>query len=512
MSFSSDTLRFQPSTPWRHGDTVEVSLVSAYDDSGCTVEPINCAFIVDIMPPFITNEQPVDGSVLHISDPIISVDIVDEPAGVDPASITVSNTSVYVNGSPVSGYSLNWDGTTLQFLGLTFRSGDTVRVCINDLWDSPDYSYCPPNHIQRPYCWSFIIQMNPPSARIVLPFDGAITACDPQDVVIYIRPGDAPVDTNSILLRVNGRPYTITSPELFMQNDTTLIFRPPAGAFSNGEIIVITLEQLSDINGVSAENLPLTISYTVDLLPPALVDQYPITNANVTEPQPVIWATFFDGVSGFDPSHITIRINNEYIFNSTSPSIRISGDTVFFDPRLISFSFPDNDTVTFCVDSVMDSPDYCGPNIATYCWTFFVNYIGPTANIVLVPPGAISACDPQNIIIALFDRSGIDTNSILLNVNGVLYTIASPELSFRNDTIYFAPPAGFFINSQTVAVSLDSLTDIWGIPSSSVPLRWNFRIDYQPPILTVISPRPGSVVTVPSPNIVFPLYDSIAGV
>jgi len=512
LTLTGDDLHFVPSSPWLHGDTVTVSLVSAADDSGCNVSPITCGFVVDIMPPFITNEQPPDGSVLHISDPTISVDIVDEPAGVNPGAINVSNTSVLVNGVPQSGYTLNWDGSTLTFLGLTFRSGDSVRVCINDMWDEPDYSYCPPNHIARPYCWSFFVRMNPPVPEIIMPQPNTITACNPQEIVIRIHRGDAQVDSNSIGLRINGTLYGIGDPRLFMRDDSTLVFRPEPNFWSNGEIVNVSLESLRDINGVSAENLPLNWSFTVDLLPPALVNHYPSTNMSTTNPQQVIWALFWDGVSGFDPSHLSVIINDTIRYNTGSPALVLRGDTLYFDPGRVSLSFADNETVHFCVDSVMDSPDYCSPNIATYCFTFFVNYIGPVSSIITPQPNQISACNPQPIAIRVFDRSGIDTNSIVLTINGVRYTISDTRLYFRNDTLYFEPSPGFFRNGETVQVSLDSVTDIWGIMGTGLPLRWTFRIDYQPPILTIISPTNGATVTSPQPNIVFSVYDSIAGI
>ncbi len=512
MTFDGTNLHFEPTEGWEHGDTVEVVLMYAEDESTCTVRPVACSFIVDTMPPMFANEYPYDSTVIHTDTATVSVDVGDVPAGVDPDAIDTANTSVFINGEEITGYSVNWDGLTFSFQGLTFESRDTVTVCINDLWDNPGYDYCEPNHIPEPYCWTFIVSIERIEPEIVSPLPYTSTACDPQPITIILHPGDAPIDTSSVVLTVDTVSYTLEHPYLELQQDTILVFTPPDSFWSSGSAVYVTLDSLADINGLQADSIPLSWEFVVDYIPPALVEEFPTTGENLEDSTAVITVSFFDGLSGVDLSHIMVVINDTLTLDLTSPAVWLVGDTIYFDPSVEDIYFEDNSNVQICIDSLADSPDYCGPNWGDYCWTFPVNYLGPTSEIISPAADVISSCDPQAINIAVVDPSGIDSSSVLLSVNGIYYTLDDAMLTFSAGTLQFVPPEGFFADGEWVTVSLDSVADIWGNVGQELPLTWTFRLDYSPPVLDIVTPGSLSTVVTPQPLIMFNLEDAISGV
>jgi hypothetical protein len=76
--------------------------------------------------------------------------------------------------------------------------------------------------------------------------------------------------------------------------------------------------------------------------------------------------------------------------------------------------------------------------------------------------------------------------SIILEVEGVRYTISSPQLSLRGDTLLFVPSIPF-TNGQVVDVALVAASDVYGY-TLSTPLSFSFTVDLSPPEISLIVP------------------------
>jgi len=514
LTWSPPELHFIPSTPWTNGSWVTFSLISAEDDSGCVANIVTCNFQVDIEPPIFDNAYPPMDTVVHTPTPVIGVDIFDAISGLDPSSIVDSNIQVSVNGTVISGYSFTFDGMHIEITGVSFSNGDTVEVCILHAWDSPTYDYCAPNDTS--FCWTFYVALAGPALEIVIPQPDSITACDDQYIELFIHPVAAPIDESSIdfSITVNGEPFTVDPRWVSFHDDSILTITPPTGTWHNGDTVCVTVNNVEDIYHTPSDDCPLTWCFLVDLNPPDIWGEFP-ADTNVTTPNPVIHISIFDSISGLYEPSVVFTINDTLSFTLSDSVFVLDPTTGEYICETVrnGITFADGETVTVCVQQAWDTPDYCDSNrIEPYCWSFTVNFIGPTAEIVRPEPDIISACDDQEIIIRVYDASGIDSSSIVLNVNGTIYTISSPYLTLDGDTlIIFQPPAGFFSDSEVVLVLLDSLADVWGNISPDTPLSWSFLVDTHPPAIYGNFPPDGAIVPDATPDIGVSIVDSVSG-
>jgi len=76
-----------------------------------------------------------------------------------------------------------------------------------------------------------------------------------------------------------------------------------------------------------------------------------------------------DSGSGIDESSIVLTVNT--ISYDTS-DIEITWDGELLRILLMAGSFAPGETVTICLDSILDDPDLCGPNILDTCWRYYV--------------------------------------------------------------------------------------------------------------------------------------------
>ncbi|MBN2542377.1 gliding motility-associated C-terminal domain-containing protein [bacterium] len=410
-------LEFTPANPWNHNQTVNFSLIRALDEDGCPINTVSCSFIVDTLPPEYSNEYPFDNSIVYENDPPLSIDISDSPAGVDSLSLIPGNTSIWVNRVLQTGYTLTWNGTTLEFIGISFDDADSVTVCIDSIWDDPDYDYCPPNWSS--YCWSFFIATDGPVPEIVRPLPNTYSACIAQDIIMYIVDIEGVVPS-TIELLVEGITYTVDSAYLTFSDDSVLTFQPPAGFWSNGQVVNVTLLHAEDVyrNDISA---PVTWSFIMDLTAPVAVFQEP-GEIMTSDYSPHIIIEVFDSLSGLDPGSLVFQLNEfsyyygdfdwEYSYDS-------AGGILVFDPVLEGINFAPGDTVTITIYSC-DTPDYCPPNCDDSIWQFFIE---PKAEC-MVHPNPFSPNEDDINDIAVFDYPRMFSEKAEL----IVYTLRNVEV------------------------------------------------------------------------------------
>ena len=375
ITFYQDTLRYIPSVSFAHNETVRVALFSASDTFGCPIDAVSTVFVVDTLPPEFLSPAPT--GVVHTATPDISVRIVDAPAGVDPATVTLENTEVSVNSSPVAGYSISWDGEILHFLGLEFSDRDTVRICVSDIADDPDYLFCPAN-VADEFCWSFFVSLLGPVARNIIPLDSTYTACDDQWIKIVISDPDG-ISPETVLLEVAGREYSFSSPEVDFSGDT-LVFTPTT-FFTDAETVAVRLIHIEDIYGNPNADT-LTFLFIVDLTPPEIAYIEPAVPM-VRDESPRVLFEIYDALSGVNLDSIRFELNGrqfspaQLIFTPVSHNRFI----VLFDPTALGLEFSEGDTLTFTLYSC-DSPDYCPPNCSSISGHFMIE---PTVSCLVFP-------------------------------------------------------------------------------------------------------------------------------
>ncbi|MBN2543316.1 gliding motility-associated C-terminal domain-containing protein [bacterium] len=374
-----DSVIYHPRSPWSHGDIVHFSLDSAANIFGCVANLVSCSVIVDLEPPVPFDPVPAMGETVFVPNPDITLEITDDIAGVDPMSFIPDNITITVNGEEVSGFTPTWDGSQLRIQGLSFVNNDTVMICLDSLYDAPDYDYCAPNDTS--YCWWFYVRITEPVAWLIEPIDingdgRVISACLCQPVIIGIFDEDG-IDTMTIELIVEGISYTFPNPRLTFTGDR-LFFSPAMPCWEDSQVVEFLLVSADDNRGYPLSDTVYG-EFLVDLSPPAYSGEYPPDGSASRDLTTNIYVSLIDTVSGYtNIDSVQLRV----IVNGT--------DTTWHDSLYIEdFSLSMGDRVEVCAFNAHDNPDYCAPNTSTFCWEFEVTiecsiYVALTASDTMV--------------------------------------------------------------------------------------------------------------------------------
>ena len=501
---------FTPAEPgWAHGDMVVGELIQAMNYAYCATSVPPCTFYVDLEPPLVTDTIPEDGSTLYEASPAIGLSIEDFPAGVNPESFDYI--TITVDGVPVTGWTHSWDGGNLSIHGLTFENGDTVRVCLDSLFDAIDYDYCPPN--DTAFCWEFYIRLSTPEAWIVEPLDlnldGVVaSACTCQPIIYHLH-DDIGIDESTIQLVVDGTVFDITSPRLTYFADT-LIYQPVMPCWTEGvHMFSLTADNLAGVGLPS----PVAGMVTIDLTPPYFMNIAPLPGSYVGA-SPTVSIRVFDAILGIVADEVYITIEGVPYM---PPLAGLTWDGTNFTANLatLGLAFVDGDTIDFCLMGARDNPDYCPPNEADTCWYLVVNLAAPTASVLSPDEGTISACVDQGVCWLVEASNGVNPATAVVTANGVPFDYLSDELTYSpisptSGELCFMPTFAWG-DYDTVHVCLTEIEDSMAHELTE-PVCVTFYMDLVPPAVYSISPAPGSETSTTEPTIDFCIEDEVAGV
>ncbi|MFP4458337.1 MAG: gliding motility-associated C-terminal domain-containing protein [Candidatus Zixiibacteriota bacterium] len=157
ISHNGDTLIFNPPTNfYEDNDTIDVELLRADDIFGRSLQEIlQWTFYMDFSPPIAEMQEPHDGQMININNPVLMVDVVDSFSGLQEDSVWFSfEGDIYtiddLNYVPEShrGGLFQLD---LEQHDIILSAGDTVNLIVHSC-DMPDT--CGPN------CQDAIFQFN----------------------------------------------------------------------------------------------------------------------------------------------------------------------------------------------------------------------------------------------------------------------------------------------------------------------------------------------------------------
>ncbi|GEM_PF-2508215 len=363
-----------------------------------------------------------------------------------------------------------------------------------------------------------------PMAQIVYPDScGYITTCADQGVswLVFDTSGHA-IDPATFTLRiqVSGRGGVLDTiihapnPALIWDGASRLDFDPSAipMAFASWDTVIITLVSAYSDIGCPIEK-PIECSFLVDLDPPVVLGGFSPPPGTVFEDYPVSFTLGAEVIDSICP-HFTSLFALEHWREDS-----LLGIYFFVRSTFVDFYYAENgDSLRICVIDIADWPgyDYCPPNTAPdTCWWVYVEFSGgPTARIIepvdLDSSGfAVSACDCQPIILAIHDEDGIDTSSIRFEVEGIVYDIATPELSWDGESLLvFTPTAPCWESGDTMHFSLLAAEDVHGTPLVSV-VSSRFIADYNEPAISMTSPE---TATESEFELAFEAIDSLCGI
>ncbi|MCK5833242.1 hypothetical protein KAH81_06175 [bacterium] len=509
LNYISDTLCFAPSVLWTHAAHVRVELISADDIFG---NPLaygtdTWEYEIDLESPLAFSLAPAPGSGIGTLTPVVGFNLTDEPAGTNLDGVLIGVDILPSSDTSWFDLSESWFSRTDSIysaniidIPLFITGGDTVRICIRSS-DIPDF--CLPNTGDT--CWTFFLPTGGPVATVIEPVDGSWSACHLGEIILTVSDPDTVIG-GTIIFSVDGVHYMTTASELEYRPDT-LIYSPSSD-WSDGAAVICSLLYAEDRFGNPNEDT-LIWTFNIDFEAPIISSISPIPGSVVASLCPNISFDLADFGSGLYEASIEVTVDgSEYLDISDGRVVWAGGN----------FSFDLCDVITVVGGSVIDIcvyaedlPDYCGPNVLDTCWSFDIEPGGPAGTIVHPTDGIITSCDPQDIVISIFDSNGVDGYSIVFEVNGLSYTADDPELDWSEPSLTFDGGSGFFTHGSTVVCSLLAASDVLSNPLETL-LGWSFIVDYQPPVLISVSPTPGVPVDDRSPLITLILEDTPAGI
>ncbi len=118
-----------------------------------------------------------------------------------------------------------------------------------------------------------------------------------------------------------------------------------------------------------------------------------------------------------------------------------------------------------------------------------------TSDMVLPTPNNISSCTDQPILIQISSVTPIDPASIILSINGTLYTTDSAEIIYNaaSQRLEFNASGRAVFTDGLQTVTLVAIADSAGVVGT--PHTWNFLVDLTSPIITSTTPAATSTIT-----------------
>lgn len=187
----------------------------------------------------------------------------------------------------------------------------------------------------------------------------------------------------------------------------------------------------------------------------------------------------YDPDGNINPGSIALQVDDS-VYTMRSRPMHFEDDT------LLRYMPPDSlvngQIVRFRLLSVQDNDGYIFEGEPSF-HQFVADRQGPLAQLITPSPNSIVWDTLQRIVIQIIDSiSGVNPSSIRFSVEGLLYTVGSPGVTFDPPNLIFEPSgAGIhFAPNETVNVSLlqasDSPTYGRQNPLYGAPLNWEFYI------------------------------------
>ncbi len=223
----------------------------------------------------------------------------------------------------------------------------------------PDFAIGAPSYHDtgKVYIYAGFSTVSPVNAELVLPFDGAVSSDSLQQTIFAIF-SERIIDTNSIIITVNGDTILGEDSEIFFHNDT-LIFQP-SSPYSDGDTVQICLLNIETTVGDPLSETVCT-RFLVDLSPPVVVLSVPGDGDVVNFRKKLCAWLIIDSVSGkIDTSHFAFADSEIIAINMISYGKFASIWTVSDSAPIAEPDVP----YEICLHNLCDSPDYGEPNCA----------------------------------------------------------------------------------------------------------------------------------------------------
>lgn len=397
--------------------------------------------IVDVIPPSITNMQPINQSTIGNATPVIGASYSDS-SGINTTSVLLEVDSIDVT---------SWSSITP--LDIAYTPIVPLTEGLHDVYlEVQDDSS---NHNMASKTWWFLVDTTPPLITIQQPANQS-TTLDPTPVIRAGYTDDSGIDTTNVTLIVDF--IDVTS--LATVTLDYISYTPPS-PLSEGQHNV----QL-EVSDQSAPRNKATVMwwFLVNPLAPEITDTQPLNQSIIGENLPVISANYSDE-SGIDTTSVVLKIDG---IDVTSSALVTSSQVSYLTAAPLAEGVHD-----VYLEVRDDSP----LNImATATWWFSVDTLPPDITL-LQPVNSSLTNDKTPTIGANYeDASGVDVTSVTIEVDGIDVT-GSAVITV--DEVTFALSASLVDGLHDVRLVVGDISS----PSNFNVTTWSFEIDSKPPMI-----------------------------
>jgi len=573
-------------TAWAEG--IHNLSITADDTIGdpLTGVPLVSDFVVDATGPYMFARTPgvvgelVPFTTTNIVQPV-TIDIMDDLGFIDVSSIDVMiDGTLYGDGDPGVFITAITGGFRFEFYpdsaGITWPENYWVDVDLLAANDSPDYGVANLLVADPENAWGFWVDSDGPecSPEAPIPFFRPVawTGCSDLELEWLVEDENG-INMSTFSITINTRTYnwgdyriavdtlvinpyewdTLGVPTAWYVTQALFTFNPNPQWYA-GVNYTAYPPYIEDIYGNFDTGwywgpYPWT-SWQImfDNVGPSVSNPFPTPGYITRDFEQEISFDVHDVYGGVDPTtlHLTISTPSmgtvEYPFwhPVSFPEISWDGTTFTYDPAAAGVTWPQGDTVTITVWDIMDSVEFCDANDmehTPYVWTFYVAD-GPMIGEVNPGDDMFTACLKQPISFELLDPDGINPNTVVFQVEGIVFDITYESMTICTNWVgpievvettvtfpFYEDTPGIFVldlnlllpgileyeDAMEINCTILQAEDALGNPLWDGLYSWRFWADFSGPYHGDTYPADGGVAGGPYPTFSLDIHDGVCG-
>jgi hypothetical protein len=306
------------------------------------------------------------------------------------------------------------------------------------------------------------IDNNPPDITNMQPTNQTIIS-DNQPLIAANYTDASGVSVPSVVLEVDATNVTTFS----TVTDSDIAYTPSAPLSEGVHNVYLEATDTSSNQNTGVK----TWWFTVDTMPPQITSEQPANQSTTGSTTPTISASFSDVTSGTDINSVQLVVDSIDV----TAGATITPNSVSYVPLTPLADGPH--------DVYLEVGDNSNPqNLAAKAWSFTVDTVPPIITNLQPADGTRIGNSQPTISASYSDPSGIDTGSVVLEVDTFGVTMMS---TVTGTDVTYVPSFPLTDGVHDVHVVVQ---DVNGNPSEEL---WQFTVDATPPVTTlnVLNPQ-----------------------
>ncbi len=317
------------------------------------------------------------------------------------------------------------------------------------------------------------------------------------DISMYDESG---IDPASFRIKIGDRFFTLFDTSVLELTDGVLHIDAPFSltGITDGPFSV-EIYDVADIYGCS---LPRTeFGFVRDITPPELSLISPHEHDTIYVAPYTIRFGLDDEYSSLEIDSLRIVVNSTIELNIASSGVSFDGEHLRVGSTAFEAALPDEYPLNICLSNLMDRPDQgLGNRAEEECFNFYFNGSSPACSLIAPDTELYYSCERIAGEIMAYHPTGINTESIMIYVDGEPYAgVESPNIDFDGEIITFDVPID---GTTEIGLTMESISGV-EIPYTG----WTFLVDRTPPGIGSIT----DIISSPEQLFEFTVNDTGAG-